>query len=135
MITGIGIDIVQVKRMERWLNNTELLEKYFNNDELTYVLSRGKHAAQSLAARFAAKEAFGKALGTGFADIALKDIMVINRENGKPDIKLTGTAQKAFEKSGAQNVHISLSHERDNAIAMVVLETLINNSLQGLEGA
>ena len=122
MITGIGIDIVQITRMEQWLCNQKLLERYFHAEEIALAFSRGKGASLTLAARFAAKEAFGKALGTGLAEISLKDIMVINRENGKPDLTLVGTAQQAFEKSGANRVHISLSHERENAIAMVVLE-------------
>jgi len=122
MITGVGIDIVHVKRMERWLANTKLLERFFHPEELAYVLSRGKTAAQSLAARFAAKEAFGKALGTGLSGFTLKDIMVYNRSGGKPEIKLSGTAQTALEKSGANRAHISLSHEKENAVAVVVLE-------------
>jgi len=122
MITGIGIDIIEVKRMERWLDNTALLERYFHPQEITLAFSRKKSAAQTLAARFAAKEAFGKALGTGLARIELKDIIVINNDNGKPDIKLTGTAENEFEKSGADKVHLSITHERENAVAMIVLE-------------
>jgi len=122
MIIGIGIDIVEVKRMERWLENTDLLERYFHSDELAVVSSRKNGAALALAARFAAKEAFGKALGTGLAHFALKDIMVLNKENGKPYILLTGTAQTALEESSATKVHISLSHERENAVAMIILE-------------
>ncbi|MCL2265312.1 MAG: holo-ACP synthase [Treponema sp.] len=122
MIAGIGVDIVQVNRMEAWLANKNLMEKYFHTDEIAYALSRGKSAAQSIAARFAAKEAFTKALGTGFANIALKDIMVLNNENGRPEIKLSASAQKAFYKSGASKIHVSLSHEKENAIAMVILE-------------
>jgi holo-[acyl-carrier protein] synthase len=121
MITGVGIDMVRVDRMEKWLINLKLLQRYFHHDELEIIFSRGKTAAQSLAARFAAKEAFGKALGTGLANIALKDIMVLNSD-GRPEIKLCGTAQKALEKSGADRMHISLTHERENAVAMVVLE-------------
>jgi holo-[acyl-carrier protein] synthase len=124
MITGVGIDSVYVKRMERWNEDKKLLEKYFHQDELAYIASRGNGAALSLAARFAAKEAFGKALGTGLSNITLKDIMVINKDNGRPEIKLFKTAQKALEDSGADRVHISLTHERDSAIAMVVLEKL-----------
>jgi len=121
MITGVGIDIVRVNRMERWLNNLKLLQRYFHHDELEMIFSRGKSASQSLAAKFAAKEAFGKALGTGLANIALKDIIILSGE-GKPEIKLRGTAQKALEKSGADRMHVSLTHERENAVAMVVLE-------------
>jgi len=122
MIIGIGIDIVQVKRMDRWLKNIPLLKRYFHAQELILASSRKNSEAQTLAARFAAKEAFVKALGTGFVKIALKDIMVFNRENGKPDIQLFGTAKKAFEESGADKVHISLTHEKENAIAMIMLE-------------
>jgi holo-[acyl-carrier protein] synthase len=110
--------------MERWLANSKLLERFFHPQELAYVMSRGKCAAQSLAARFAAKEAFGKAIGTGLSDITLKDIMVYNKNGGKPEIKLSGTAQKALEKSGADRAHISLSHEKEIAVAMVVLESV-----------
>jgi len=122
MITGIGIDIVNVSRMKRWIGNQKLLERFFHSEELALASSRKNSAAQTLSARFAAKEAFGKALGTGLSFISLKDIMVLNKENGKPYILLNGTAQKAYESSGANRVHITLSHEKDNAIAMIVLE-------------
>uniref|UniRef100_A0A806K280 Holo-[acyl-carrier-protein] synthase n=1 Tax=uncultured bacterium contig00007 TaxID=1181499 RepID=A0A806K280_9BACT len=122
MITGIGIDVVQVKRMEHWLGNAGILERYFHPAELEYVSSRGDGAALSLAARFAAKEAFGKALGIGFTNITLKDIMVSNNQIGRPEIKLFFSAQEALKRSGADTVHVSLTHEKDNAIAMVVLE-------------
>ena len=125
MITGIGIDIVQINRMESWLKNPKLLERYFHQDELALASSRLNSAAQTLAARFAAKEAFGKALGTGLTQITLKDIIIYNNENGKPEIKLSGTAQEALQKSGANKVHVSLSHEKENAIAIIVIEKII----------
>jgi holo-[acyl-carrier protein] synthase len=122
MIAGIGVDVVHVRRMERWRRIPGLLERYFHGEELAAALSRGSGADLSLAARFAAKEAFGKALGTGLTGIVLKDIMVINHHNGKPEIQVLGTALAALRKSGADRMHLSLTHERDNAIAMVVLE-------------
>ena len=123
MIVGIGVDVVHVDRLEHWRNIPGLLERYFHPDELKTALARkGNGVNLSLAARFATKEAFGKALGTGLSNIVLKDIMVVNRHNGKPDIELFGTALKALEKSGANKVHVSLTHETDNAIAMVILE-------------
>jgi holo-[acyl-carrier protein] synthase len=108
--------------MERWLADMKLLERYFHREEIESVASRGKNMAQSLAARFAAKEAFGKALGTGLAGITLKDIAVLNRYGGKPELKLSGTARDALAKSGADRAHISLTHESETAIAMIVLE-------------
>lgn len=124
MITGIGVDVVHVLRLERWRAIPGLLERYFHRDELSAALSRGGGANLSLAARFAAKEAFGKALGTGLAGIVLKDIMVVNHHNGRPEIEVFGSARAALEKNGANRVHISLTHERDNAVAMIVLEAV-----------
>ena len=124
MITGIGVDIVNVQRMRRWRQVPGLLERFFHPQELSASLSRGRAADLSLAARFAAKEAFGKALGTGLEGIVLKDIMVENSHNGRPEIKVFKTALSALEKSGANRMHLSLTHERDNAVAMVVMEFL-----------
>jgi holo-[acyl-carrier protein] synthase len=122
MIIGVGLDVVQVSRLERWMANPKLLERFFHPREISDVLSRGKGAVRSLAVRFAAKEAFGKALGTGLEGLVLKDIMVVNSDKGKPELELTGTAGEALRKSGAARAHISLSHERDIAAAVVVLE-------------
>jgi holo-[acyl-carrier protein] synthase len=122
MIVGIGVDVVHVDRLKRWLGIPGLPERYFHPDELSSALAKGTGAELSLAARFAAKEAFGKALGTGLAGIVLKDIMVVNRHNGRPEIGIFGTALSALHRCGADRVHLSLTHERDNAIAMVVLE-------------
>jgi len=122
VIAGIGVDVVHVHRMERWRMIPGLLERYFHPEELSAALAKGRGAELSLAARFAAKEAFGKALGTGLMGITLKDIMVKNRHNGQPEIFVFGTALTALRQSGAARIHLSLTHERDNAIAMVVLE-------------
>ena len=124
MIAGIGVDIVQVRRMRRWRGQPGLLERYFHPDELAAALSRGDGADHSLAGRFAAKEAFGKALGMGLEGMVLKDIMVINRRNGRPELQLFGTAREALNKNGANCVHLSLTHDQDNAVAVVVLEVL-----------
>ena len=122
MIAGIGVDVVHVHRMTRWRKIPGLPERYFNPEELTETLLKGSGVDLSLAARFAAKEAFGKALGTGLAGIVLKDIMVRNRHNGQPEIIVSGTALRALKLCGAARIHLSLTHESDNAIAMVVLE-------------
>ena len=124
VVTGIGVDIVNVQRMKRWRQQPGLLERYFHPDELATALSRGDGADLSLAARFAAKEAFGKALGTGLEGIVLKDIMVANSHSGRPEIQVFGTALAALKKSGANRIHLSLTHEQDSAVAMVVMEVL-----------
>jgi holo-[acyl-carrier protein] synthase len=128
MIVGIGVDVVHVLRIQRWLDIPGLPERYFHPDELSSAMAKGSGAELSLAARFAAKEAFGKALGTGLTGIVLKDIMVVNRHNGRPEIEVFGTALAALRKSGADRIHVSLTHERDNAIAMIVLETLVSET-------
>ncbi|MDR0388301.1 MAG: holo-ACP synthase [Treponema sp.] len=124
MIVGVGVDVVHVARLKRWLKIPGLPERYFHPEELASALVKGAGTELSLAARFAAKEAFGKALGTGLAGIALKDIMVVNRHNGRPEVGVFGTALAALQKCGANRIHVSLTHERDNAIAMIVLEAL-----------
>jgi len=122
MILGIGVDVVHVKRIAHWLSVAGLPERFFHPDELSSALSRGQGAALSLAARFAAKEAFGKAIGTGLRGIRLADIRILNNHNGKPDMHLYGTALEKFRALGCSTIHLSLTHESDNAIAMVVLE-------------
>jgi len=124
LIAGIGVDMVLARRMDRWRGVPGLLERYFHPDELAYALARGCGASLSLAARFAAKEAFGKALGTGLAGIALKYIMVVSGPNGRPELRVCGTARAALEESGANRAHLSITHERECSVAMVVLETL-----------
>ncbi|MDR0785791.1 MAG: holo-ACP synthase [Treponema sp.] len=119
---GIGVDVVRVERFKRWLEKPLLLERFFHAEELAVVLSRGAGKTQSLAARFAAKEAFGKALGTGLAGLSLKDVYVKNNENGKPELILRGAAKAALETSGAKQAHLSLSHEKDYAVAVVAIE-------------
>ena len=122
MILGIGIDIVHISRMTEWREQRQLLERFYHPDELADAESRGPSVMQSLAARFAAKEAYGKALGTGMRDLRLRDIQVQNDMHGKPTIKLHGSALARFQGIGGRSIFISLTHERDNAIAVVVLE-------------
>jgi holo-[acyl-carrier protein] synthase len=122
LIVGIGVDVVHVRRIEHWLSVPGLTERFFHPLELSTALSRGSSSALSLAARFAAKEALGKALGTGLMGIRLADIRVINNHNGQPGMELYGSALARFQASGATTIHVSLTHERDNAIAMVVME-------------
>ena len=120
MILGIGIDIVEVSRLKAWWENPGLIERYFDSRELQEAHS--KSGAPSLAARFAAKESFAKALGTGFRGLSLKDIRVESDHFGRPHLLLTGSAEKALKNLGGEQVHLSLAHEKDNAVAVVILE-------------
>jgi holo-[acyl-carrier protein] synthase len=122
MIIGIGVDIVNISRVDSWRDNKALLNKYFSDNEITYCFSRGVGFAASLAARFAAKEAFSKALGTGLVGIKLKDIEVSNDETGKPELLVTGSAADEIKKRGVKNIFLSLSHEKEYAVAYLILE-------------
>lgn len=122
MIIGVGIDIVHISRMQRWVGRTELLERFFHPGEIDDARGRGKAMMHSLAARFAAKEAFGKALGTGLRNMRLRDIRVESDCNGKPSMTLYEGALRKLKESGGVRVHVSLTHENDNAVAMVVIE-------------
>lgn len=122
MILGIGIDIVHISRMKRWQDNPKLLKRYFHSSELKDAEKRGDGAIHSLAARFAAKEAYGKALGTGLRDMRLIDIRIENDSAGKPLIQLFGNAQQHFASIGGKGLYVSLTHESNNAIAVVVIE-------------
>jgi holo-[acyl-carrier protein] synthase len=122
MIVGVGIDVVHVYRLKRWEKIPGLFDRFFHDQELSAALPRGESGILSLAARFAAKEAFGKALGTGLHGFALKEIAVMNDQYGRPHMQLYGRAQEALERYGGRRVFVSLSHERDNALAVVVIE-------------
>ncbi|MBU0936983.1 MAG: holo-ACP synthase [Spirochaetes bacterium] len=122
MIHGVGVDIVQVDRIEAWLQQPKLLLRFFNELELELLKSPHKQKSQSLAARFAAKEAFAKALGTGLKGLALKSIWVESDAYGKPQLKLSGAAAAALAACGSARMHLSLSHEREYAVAMVIIE-------------
>jgi holo-[acyl-carrier protein] synthase len=122
MILGIGIDVVQVPRFAAWKENQKLLRRYFHPEELETALARREGAVQSLANRFAAKEALGKAVGIGLRGVKLKEIQVKNDTFGKPIIVLHGKALEIFHRVGGTKIHCSLAHEKDNAIAMVVIE-------------
>ena len=122
MIIGIGVDIVAVKRIADWEKKPGLIERFFPDEEISDSYNSGKERAMSLAARFAAKEAFGKALGIGLSGIKLKDIRVSGDELGKPKLELTGSALDAFKKANGGIAHLSLAHEKDNAVAFVIIE-------------
>ena len=122
MILGLGIDAVDIRRMQRWIENPGLVTRVFHPREIADAQGKGTEAAYSLAARFAAKEAYGKAMGTGLRGMTLKNILVTNNTNGKPELILFGDALVLFKQINGRRIHISLTHERTIAIANVILE-------------
>jgi holo-[acyl-carrier protein] synthase len=125
MIYGIGIDLIQISRMEcmvkKW--GDRFLDRVFTISEVTACKSRPKPAA-AFALRFAAKEAFSKALGTGMRlGVAWRDIETISTRGGRPELRLHGEARRLCLKFGISAAHLSLSDERAYGSAMVVLES------------
>jgi len=121
---GIGLDLCDIARFERILEKGDgFLHRYFTQEEQAYLTGRGKTAAQSAAAMFAAKEAFLKAVGTGIGGgIALTEVGVFHEENGRPVYRLAGAAQEALTRMGAAQAWLSLSHEAGMAAAVCVVE-------------
>ena len=124
MILGIGFDMVEVDRLDSWAANKKIAARYFHETEMDDMMKQNKLVAQSLAARFAAKEAFGKALGTGISGFEMKDLRVISGKNGKPELLVYGKAKEILESHGGGRVYLSLSHEKTYAGAVVVIERL-----------
>ncbi len=97
--------------------------RVFTESERAYCDAKGVAAAQSYAGRFAAKEAFLKALQTGWrGKITWLDIEVVSNSDGVPSLKITNEAARLMEKMGATNIHLSISHTNEHAIAQVILE-------------
>jgi holo-[acyl-carrier protein] synthase len=124
MIFGTGIDIVDISRFERFVkeDNQPLFRRVFTTQEQAYCAEK-RHSAQHFALRFAAKEAFLKAVGTGLRDgISWRDMEVVNDPLGKPELKLYGRAEELFREKGMKRVLLSLSHDGGYAVASVILE-------------
>lgn len=123
MIKGIGIDIIEIERIKKAVNKygKSFLEKIYTKGELKYCRKRKALKYPELAVRFAAKEAYSKALGVGLAGfgrgkkgVKMTDIEVVNNSQGKPLISFRGKI--------SPKVHVSLSHSRDSAVATVYVE-------------
>lgn len=127
MVFAVGIDIIEVERIMRLKDayGEKFLNRVFSKGELNYCLSKKntKSAARSLAARFAAKEAFVKALGTGVSmGVSFKDIEVLSSPSGKPEILLHGKSKELAEYNKIKSIHLSISHSKEYAVANVILE-------------
>lgn len=124
MIYGTGIDIVEVQRMAgiiaRWGNR--FVERVFTPGEIAYCHNRAL-PAMHYAARFAAKESLLKSLGMGLGmGLSLQEIEVVSDQRGKPEVRLRGKAEGMLHSLGVSAMHLSLSHTRHAATAMVILE-------------
>ncbi|WP_305046089.1 holo-ACP synthase [Geoalkalibacter sp.] len=123
-VVGLGTDLAQVSRFRRLLagDKAVVLERIFTEQERAYALAK-KDPAPHLAARFAAKEAFLKALGLGLrGGITWQDMDVVRDELGKPSLRLTGKAHELCRERAVAAIHLSYSHDGDYAQAVVLLE-------------
>jgi holo-[acyl-carrier protein] synthase len=125
MIIGIGIDIMEVARIKRSIERfgDHFLSRVFNRLEIEYCQSKGNPAVH-FAARFAAKEAVVKSLGTGFSEgIKWTDVEIVSpRGGGKPEVKLHSQAQEVLKKMGGKILHLSITHDARYAMAQAVCE-------------
>jgi len=124
MIVGSGIDLVEIERIQNSVDRygERFLDRIFTKAEQAYCL-RKRNAAESFAARFAAKEAGAKALGTGISHgIGWLEIEVIREPSGRPTLAFHGRAAKHASQMGACNAALSLTHSHSTAMASVVLE-------------
>lgn len=124
MIISTGIDIVEVYRIAETMTRTpRFTERVFTPAEREYCDAKGAAAAQSYAGRFAAKEAFLKAIKTGWrGKITWHDIEILNDSNGVPSLNVNGEASKILADRGAKKAHLSISHTAEHAVAHVILE-------------
>lgn len=121
MIIGVGIDIVEIGRIQAAIKRRAFIDRVFTPAEQAYCESRGVQRAASYAARFAAKEAVLKALGTGLRGGTWQDVEIKNNSFGRPLVQLTGYYQDLTAQIGVQEIHLSVTHARDYAAAQVVL--------------
>lgn len=114
--------MVEIRRIQSAIEkNPRFLQKVYTEEEIRYC-QRKKNPWQSFAARFAAKEAVSKAMGTGIGKIGLTEVEVVNKPSGQPQIVLHGAAKAFAAEHGIGRVHLSLSHSEAYAIATVIIE-------------
>ena len=120
---GIGCDLADVERIEKAIARKSFKERVYTQEEIAYCTGSHGDKVQSYAARFAAKEAFLKAIGTGLRGKGqLTEIYVVNDDLGKPELKVTGYFAAYLEKMRVKKIHLTLSHTATTAMAVVVLE-------------
>lgn len=121
---GIGVDMLEISRMERVLERRpNFARRVFTEEERAYC-ERSARPAEHYAARFAAREAVVKALGTGFSDgVSFRDVSVSRDESGRPRAVLTGRAAEVARERGIREIALSISHTHDVAVANAIAVT------------
>ncbi|MBQ4076156.1 MAG: holo-ACP synthase [Mailhella sp.] len=125
MILGTGFDITSLPRIKALLekHGERFLMRILTAEELAALPSEPSRRVAYAAGRWASKEAAVKALGSGFsAGIGFHDVEAVTMEGGRPELRLHGRAKELADEKGVKKLHVSISHERDMAGAMVILE-------------
>jgi len=122
MIIGIGIDLMEVEKIAKDIQSNIYLRKVFTEAEIMECKSVS-NSAERFAGRFAAKEAFMKAIGKGIRqEVWFTQIEVLNNESGQPYIQVNGEAETSLIALGVKNIHVSITHTKSTAAAVVILE-------------
>ncbi|MDB5062282.1 MAG: synthase [Mucilaginibacter sp.] len=123
MVIGLGIDMIEVERIAAKINkNSGFREMLFSKDEIAYCEQK-TNKFEHYAARFAAKEAFFKALGTGWQEgTSFSEVEVTNTENGKPQLSFSGNTANIINAMQLTNILVSLTHLKSVASAVVIIE-------------
>ena len=114
----VGIDMVEIPRIKKSIKNITFITSFFGKEEIK-EFERKKFNASSIAASFCAKEAFSKAMGTGFRGFSLKDVQLLHTDLGMPYIKLCNTAKEKFGDL-VKEMSVSLTHTENYACAVVI---------------
>lgn len=125
MIVGTGTDLIEIARIEETIerHGERFLRRVFTEGEIAYCNRKQRTAAESFAARFAAKEAGAKALGTGISQgVSWRELEVRRRPGQRPELELHGRAAERAQRMGVRRISLSLTHSRDMALAVVILE-------------
>lgn len=123
MIIGSGIDIIELDRIERALQSERFVNRIFTVEEQNYCLSKKRQALASFAARFAAKEAMIKALNLGEQGAVWKEIEILRKTGEKPEVVLKGYCKKIAADLGVKSIFLSMSHNKNAAIAQIILSS------------
>jgi len=122
MIVGIGIDLIEIKKIAKDIHSDVYLHKVFTEAEIVDCKS-SMNSVERFAGRFAAKEAFMKAIGNGIRQgVWFKQIEILNRESGQPYVQVSGEAEARLNELNILNIHVSITHTKAAAAAVVILE-------------
>jgi holo-[acyl-carrier protein] synthase len=121
MIVGTGVDIVEIDRIAKAAAKERFVERIFSEEEIA-IFKACNYRMETVAGRFAAKEAVLKALGCGLSDIPMRCIEVLRASSGQPVVELSGAAREKADALGVKHIHVSISHSARYAVAQAIAE-------------